>query len=84
MGLPGENIRLREFTAGQFKEIYSRNELLMRLKNKNVVWELVSGEEQRGFQLYYRVFDIMTMEVGPLKEVFADGTASYEEFTLML
>jgi hypothetical protein len=56
----------------------------MRLKNKNVVWELFNGEEHRGYQIYYRVFDILNMEVGPLKEITTDNTASYEEFALML
>jgi hypothetical protein len=71
--------------ACQFKEIYSPNELIMRIRNKTVVWEQkTTAEEQRGLQVYLRVFDPLTLEIGPLKEMFVDGTASYEEFTLLL
>lgn len=42
-GIPAENIRIREHAAHQFKEIYSSTELIMRLRHKNLVWELVDG-----------------------------------------
>lgn len=32
----------------------------------------------RGLQLYVRVFDVMTMELGPLKEIYVDSTATYQ------
>jgi hypothetical protein len=50
----------------------------MRVRNKTVVWEQTEGEQQRGLQVYYRVFDPLALEVGPLREVFVDGSASYE------
>ncbi len=50
----------------------------MRIKTKTVVWEQFEGEPQRGTQIYYRVFDPINMEVGPLREIFVDGNASYE------
>lgn len=57
----------------------------MRVRNKTVVWEQkTTAEEQRGVQVYLRVFDPLTLEIGPLKEIFVDATASYEEFTLLL
>lgn len=30
------------------------------------------------------MFDPLTLQIGPLKEIFVDSTASYEEFTLLL
>lgn len=32
----------------------------------------------RGLQLYVRVFDVMTMELGSLKEIYVDSTATYQ------
>lgn len=77
-GIPIENIRIREYAAHQFKEIYSNTDLIMRLRHKNLVWELVDGEQKKGIQVYFRVFDPLEMQVGPLKELFVDSTASYE------
>lgn len=76
--VPADRIRIREHIACQFKEIYSEEELIMRIKTKTVVWEQFEGEPQRGTQIYYRVFDPINMEVCPLREIFVDGNASYE------
>lgn len=34
--------------------------------------------EMRGLQLYMRLFDLVNMELGPLKEIYVDGTATYQ------
>jgi hypothetical protein len=83
-GFAAENIRVREYAASQFKEIYLNSELIMRLRHKNLVWEHFEGERQRGFQIYYRVFDVINLEVGPLKEIFVESIAGYDEFALLL
>ena len=32
----------------------------------------------KGLQLYVRVFDVMNLELGELKEIYTDSTATYE------
>ena len=81
-GIPQEFIRVREIVASQFREIFSRADLIQRVREKNLIWE--NAEQQKGTQVMYRTFDIMSFEFGPLKEIFTDGSASYEEFTVQL
>lgn len=38
----------------------------------------------KGLQIYYRVFDIMTFEFGPLKSLYADTSSSYEELAFLI
>jgi hypothetical protein len=83
-GVPQENIRVREYRNFEFKEIFSPEDLIQRIRDKSLVWELVEGELPKGLQIYYRVFDLVNFEFGPLRNLYLDGAASYEELALLI
>ena len=44
----------------------------------------MEGEVPKGLQIYYRLFDLVNFEFGPLKSLYADAAASYEELALLI
>ena len=68
--LPQHMIRIREYKAYQFGEIYRLTEPIQRLKEKSLVWEKLKSEEvseMKGLQIYIRVWDVMNMDLGELR-----------------
>jgi len=57
---------------------------IQRIRDKSLVWELVEEEVPKGMQVYYRIFNIMAFEFGPLKCLYADTSSSYEELCLLI
>jgi hypothetical protein len=83
-GVPAECIRVREYKGFEFKGIFSRGDQIQRIREKSLVWERLEGEAQKGLQIYYRVFNMLQFEFGPLRELYSDCSSSYEELALLI
>jgi hypothetical protein len=77
--IPQGFIRVREFKVGQFRDILGAGESLARARERSRVWEETECEDPRGgMQVYFRVFDAVAMELGPLLSVFLQSGSNYE------